>query len=109
MNPAKVDELDYIHFLVAAQKVFSTTEATRVRSGEETAPAHDAYTRLLQRMSPDSKALWTEVEPFINRAYAVERKTTCIRRFLAYPICGGQFLGFLLNCVSPDKENITRD
>lgn len=47
MNPAKVDEFNYIQFLIAAQKVFSTTEAEKVRSGEEAAPAHDAYTRLL--------------------------------------------------------------
>lgn len=71
MNPAKVDELDYIHFLVAAQKVFSTTEAARVRSGEKTAPAHDAYTRLLQRMPPDSEALWSEVEPFIEKSSGI--------------------------------------
>ena len=29
MNPPKCDELDYINFLVAAQKVFSNTEAAR--------------------------------------------------------------------------------
>lgn len=67
MNPPKVDELDYIHFLVAAQKVFSTVEAAKVRSGEEAAPAHDAYTRLLQRVPPDSQALWLEVEPFVEK------------------------------------------
>ena len=50
-------ELDYIHFLIAAQKVFSTTEAEKVRSGEEAVPAHDAYARLLQRMPPDSQAI----------------------------------------------------
>lgn len=71
MNPAKVDELDYIHFLIAAQKVFSTTEVAKVRSGEEAAPAHDAYTRLLQRMPPDSQALWPEVEPFVEKAQGV--------------------------------------
>jgi len=67
MNPPKVDELDYIHFLIAAQQVFSTVEAAKVRSGEETAPAHDAYTRLLQRIPPDSQALWLEVEPFVEK------------------------------------------
>jgi len=29
MNTPKYDELDYIHFLVAAQKVFSNTEAAK--------------------------------------------------------------------------------
>ena len=67
MNAPKVDELDYIQFLLAAQKVFSTAEASRVRSGESSAPAHDAYTRLLQRVPPDSQALWREVEPFIQK------------------------------------------
>jgi hypothetical protein len=66
MNPPKVDELDYIQFLVAAQQVFSTVEAAKIRSGEETAPAHDAYTRLLQRMPPDSRGLWQEVKPFVE-------------------------------------------
>ena len=67
MNPSKVDELDYIHFLVAAQKVFSTVEAAKIRTGEEAAPAHDAYTRLLQRMPPDSQALWAETKPFVDQ------------------------------------------
>jgi hypothetical protein len=71
MNPPKVDELDYIHFLVAAQQVFSTVEAAKVRSGEEAAPAHDAYTRLLQRIPPDSQALWLEVEPFVEKEAGV--------------------------------------
>jgi len=30
-DPTKVDELDYIRFLVAAQRVFSATEAARIR------------------------------------------------------------------------------
>jgi putative transposase len=29
MNPPKCDDLDYIHFLIAAQKVFTCTEAAR--------------------------------------------------------------------------------
>lgn len=67
MNPPKVDELDYIQFLIAAQQVFSTVEAAKVRSGEKAAPAHDAYTRLLQRIPPDSQRLWHEVEPFVEK------------------------------------------
>lgn len=62
MNPPKVDEYDYIQFLLAAQRVFSAIEASKVVSGEEGAPAHDAYTRLLQRIPPNSQALWREVE-----------------------------------------------
>lgn len=67
MNGPKVDELDYIHFLVAAQQVFTTTEAARIREGEPNAPAHDAYTRLLKRIPPDTEALWREVAPFVRR------------------------------------------
>ena len=55
MNPPRCDDLDYIHFLIAAQKVFTCTEAAR--EGERT-PAHDAFTRLLQRQPPDTEALW---------------------------------------------------
>ncbi len=70
MNAPKVDELNYIHFLVAAQRVFTTTEAARAREGEPNAPAHDAYTRLLKRIPPDSEALWREVAPFVQRTRA---------------------------------------
>jgi hypothetical protein len=59
MNPPKCDELDYIHFLIATQKVFTCTEAARCQP-EGKAPAHDAFTRLLQRQPPDTEALWQE-------------------------------------------------
>jgi len=63
MNPAKCDDLDYIQFLIAAQAVYSTTEAARCDPRENSArPAHDAYTRLLQRQPPDTDALWAEVQ-----------------------------------------------
>jgi hypothetical protein len=68
MNPRKVDEYDYIQFLVAAQQVFSTVEAAKVVSGEDQSVAHDAYTRLLQRIPPDSGALWREVENLVIKA-----------------------------------------
>ena len=32
------------------------------------APAHDSFTRLLQRLEPDPNALWAEAEPTIDRA-----------------------------------------
>ena len=66
MNPAKCSEQDYINFLVAAQRVFSTVEAARSHPDEGRKPAHDAYTRLLQRLPPDSEALWTEVQACIE-------------------------------------------
>jgi len=70
MNPPKCDEMDYINFLIAAQKVFSSVEASRTHPDEE-APAHDAYTRLLKRLPPDSKKLWQEVEPLVERKIGI--------------------------------------
>ena len=67
MNAPKCTEQDYINFLVAAQQVFSTIEAARSHPDGEHKPAHDAYTRLLQRLPPDSEALWAEVQPCIER------------------------------------------
>src|SRR3954470_15543178 len=66
MNAPKCNEYDYINFLVAAQKVFSASEAARTHPEGEGVAAHDAYTRLLQRIPPDSAALWEEVEPCID-------------------------------------------
>jgi putative transposase len=56
MYPAKVNEYDYINFLIAAQKVFSTSEAARTNPSGEKQVAHDSYTRSLQRLPPDSEA-----------------------------------------------------
>ena len=67
MNPPKCDDLDYINFLIAAQQVFSNVEAAKTHPAGEHAPAHDAYTRLLQRMPPDSQQLWHEVMALIDR------------------------------------------
>jgi len=67
MNPPKCTDQDYINFLVAAQRVFSATEAARSHPDGEQKPAHDAYTRLLQRLPPDSEALWAEVQPCVER------------------------------------------
>jgi putative transposase len=67
MNPPKCDELDYIHFLVAAQNVFSNTEAARCHPSADTnGPAHDAYTRLLYRCQADGNALWEEVQHCVS-------------------------------------------
>jgi len=71
MNAPKVDELDYINFLIAAQRVFSTVEAAKVTPDSTRQPAHDAYTRLLQRTPPDSTALWQEVQPLVKLSSGV--------------------------------------
>ena len=66
MNPPKCDDLDYIHFLIAAQKVFTCTEAARCAPEGKNAPAHDAFTRLLSRQPPDTEALWQEAKEFVD-------------------------------------------
>jgi putative transposase len=66
MNAPKCTEYDYINFLVAAQRVFSAVEAAHSHPESERHPAHDAYTRLLQRLPPDSEALWAEVSGCIE-------------------------------------------
>ena len=59
MNPAECDALDYIPFPVAAQRSFTGQEAARCQPAAA-APAHDAFTRLLQRNPPDTAALGPE-------------------------------------------------
>ena len=66
MNPPKVDDLDYIQFLIAAQKVFTCTEAATCQPEQANRPAHDAFTRLLSRQPPDTAALWQEVAPLVR-------------------------------------------
>ena len=60
MNRPKVNEPDYINFLIAAQKAYSCTEAERVQPESANAAAHDAITRLLHRLEPSSEQLWQE-------------------------------------------------
>ena len=67
MNPPRCSESDYIAFLLAAQRVFSCTEAARCQPLAPAAPAHDAFTRLLTREPPDTAALWQEARAFVRR------------------------------------------
>jgi putative transposase len=78
MNAPKCTEYDYINFLVAAQQVFSAVEAARSHPDSEAKRAHDAYTRLLRRLPPDSAALWAEVSGCIevNKGLLVIDDTT---------------------------------
>jgi putative transposase len=66
VNPAKCDDLDYIQFMIAAQRVFTCTEAARCQPQEAKAPSHDAFTRLLTRQPPDTEALWQETRGLVN-------------------------------------------
>ncbi len=60
MNPPKCNEEDYINFVIATPRQVTATEAERVQPASTNAPAHDAFTRLLTRLEPDSETLWRE-------------------------------------------------
>lgn len=66
MNLAKVNEYDYINFLIGTQKAYSCVEAERVQPESENPPAHDAITRLLHRVEPSSEALWREAQSQVS-------------------------------------------
>jgi len=67
MNPPRCTDLDYINFLIAAQKAFACTEAARCQPETPSTPAHDAFTRLLKRQFPDTGALWRDAQTVVNR------------------------------------------
>jgi hypothetical protein len=66
MNPPKVTDEDYINFIIATPRDVTATEAERVQPESKNAPAHDAFTRLLQRLEPDAETLWQEAQPQID-------------------------------------------
>lgn len=66
MNAPKVTDLDYINFLVAAPRVVTCTEAARVQPAGPRRAAHDALTRLLHRLAPDSAPLWDEAQAYVR-------------------------------------------
>lgn len=66
MNPPKVSEEDYINFIIATPRSVTATEAERVQPDSTNAVAHDAFTRLLARLEPDSGMLWTEAKTQID-------------------------------------------
>lgn len=71
MNPPKVNENDYINFLIAAQKAYSCVEAERVQPESSSAASHDAINRLLYRMEPSSEQLWQEAEPQVSLSQGI--------------------------------------
>src|SRR5206468_7657355 len=52
-------------------KVYSCTEAARVQPEEDQAPAHDSFTRLLQRLEPSSDDLWKESQDQVERCSGI--------------------------------------
>ncbi len=71
MNPPKVSDQDYINFLIATPRACSGTEAARTSPVVDTAPAHDAFTRLLHRLEPDAATLWQEAAPQVERTTGI--------------------------------------
>ena len=66
MNPPKVNEYDYINFLIGTQKAYSCVEAERVQPKSDNAAGHDAITQLLHRMEPSTSQLWEEAQPQVR-------------------------------------------
>jgi putative transposase len=71
MCSPKCQDVDYINFLVATPVSFSCTEAAAVQPDSPSAPAHDAFTRLLHRLQTDPGILWREARPMVDRARGV--------------------------------------
>jgi hypothetical protein len=67
MNPPKVNEEDYINFVIATPKQLTATEAERVQPESKNAPAHDAFTRLLTRLEPDAETLWADSKTQVEK------------------------------------------
>lgn len=60
MNLLNVTDADYINFIIAKPRDITATEAEGVQPEGTNAPAHDAFTRLLQRLEQDAETLWQE-------------------------------------------------
>lgn len=71
MSQAKVTEFQFIDFLIATPSQATAMEAQRTQPDGANPAAHDAYTRLLYRLEPDSDALWVEVQPEVRRTAGV--------------------------------------
>jgi hypothetical protein len=68
---AKVTAEQMIDFLIATPSNATACEAERTQPASADPAAHDAYTRLLHRLEPDSEALWQEALAEIQRTSGV--------------------------------------
>jgi putative transposase len=71
MSQPKVSDVQFIDFLIASPLQATAMEAHRTQPDSADPAAHDAYTRLLHRLEPDSDALWVEVQPEVRRTTGV--------------------------------------
>jgi len=67
MSERKVNQEQYIQFLIASHGSHSCAEAARVQQQTAGAPAHDSFNRLLNGLDPDPATLWREAEPLIDK------------------------------------------
>ena len=65
MNAARCSPTDYIAYQIASPSRYTCTEAARCQPEVEQAPAHDDFTRLLQRQPADTADLWQEAQQLI--------------------------------------------
>jgi hypothetical protein len=66
MSRTKVQSEDYINFIIASPDQATATEASRCQPRSEEPTAHDAFTRLLNRLEPDPSVLWEEAKPQVD-------------------------------------------
>ena len=68
MSQAKVSPSEFIDYLIASPRQGTATEAARTQPDSDDPAAHDAYTRLLYRISlirnhPSATAQWNPTAP----------------------------------------------
>jgi putative transposase len=71
VNPPKCSDDDYINFVIASPREVTATEAAKAQGDEEQAPAHDAFTRLLNRLEPDAETLWREARSQVSLSQGI--------------------------------------
>ena len=65
MNAPRCSPEDYITYQIASPDRYTCTEAARCQPEGTQAPAHDAFTRLLQRQPGDTAELWQEAQQLV--------------------------------------------
>ena len=68
---SKVNKEQFINFLIATALNATAMEAQRTQPISLFPIAHDAYTRLLHRLEPDSATLWQEVQAEVQQKSGV--------------------------------------
>ena len=71
VNQSKVNDEQFIDFLIATPLNATAMEAQRTQPISLFPIAHDAYTRLLHRLEPDSATLWQEVQAEVQQKSGV--------------------------------------